>query len=54
MTTATLTQAKPTTTRWSIAAIGAIAVAVRRFLTTAPPRSRYLDDAVMAREIHRL
>ncbi len=44
-----------TTTRWWIMATRVVAVAVRRmFLTTAEPRRRYMDDAVMAREMYRL
>jgi hypothetical protein len=32
-----------------------VAVAVHRmFLTTAEPRRRYMDDAVMGRQMHRL
>jgi hypothetical protein len=42
----------PTTTRWWVTATRAIAAALRR--GHYPPRRRYLDDAVMAREMHRL
>jgi hypothetical protein len=41
-----------TTTRWWVTATRAIAAALRR--GHYPPRRRYLDDAVMAREMHRL
>ena len=40
------------TTRWWVTATGAIATALRR--RHYPPRRRYLDDLVMAREMHRL
>ncbi len=42
----------PTTTRWWVTATRAIAAALRP--GHYPPRRRYLDDAVMAREMHRL
>jgi hypothetical protein len=46
---------QPTPTRWWIVATRVGAAALHRmFLPTPPPRSRYLDDAVIAREMHRL
>jgi len=50
--TAAAVRVYPTTTRWWVTATGAIAAALRR--RHYPPRRRYLDDAVTAREMHRL
>jgi hypothetical protein len=53
--TAAAVPVQPTTTRWWIVATRVVAAALNRmFLTTTTPRRRYLDDAVMAREMHRL
>jgi len=53
--TAAASPVQRTTTRWWIMATRVVAVAVHRiFLTTAEPRRRYMDDAVMARQMHRL
>jgi hypothetical protein len=53
--TAAASPVQRTTTRWWIMATRVVAVAVHRmFLTTAEPRRRYMDDAVMAREMARL
>lgn len=40
------------TTRWWVTATRSIAAALRR--RHYPPRRRYLEDAAMAREMHRL
>jgi hypothetical protein len=53
--TAAASPVQRSTTRWWIMATRVVAVAVHRmFLTTAEPRRRYMDDAVMARQMHRL
>lgn len=52
--TAAAAPVQPTTTRWWISATRVAAAALHRMFLTTPPRRRYLDDAVMAREMHRL
>ena len=49
--TAAALPVQPTRTRWWIMTIAAV---LRRMFPTTPPRRRYFEDAVMAREMYRL